>query len=166
MDNTDTLSGGPALARDLAGFLDFLFVFVLCKVYILVSFGSLGLACLSFVTIVLIGCIVSFTYKGNFSWSCLMLLVLSSFFPTIWSCTQPKMFNFCHFRVQKLSKFAKFCFLLPILTLLHLEKGKRDPSLLYFRLYYVHIFCSFALNVIIQWLKNFYLLIGFLVKIT
>ena len=121
---------------------------------------------LLFVTLVLIDCIVSFSYKRNFSWSCLMLLVLSSFFPTIWSCTQPKMFNFCHFRVQKLSKFAKFCFLLPILTLLHLEKGKRDPSLLYFRLYYVHIFCSFALNVIIQWLKNFYLLIGFLVKIT
>ena len=121
---------------------------------------------LLFVTLVLIDCIVSFSYKRNFSWSCLMLLVLSSFFPTIWSCTQPKMFNFCHFRVQKLSKFAKFCFLLPILTLLHLEKGKRDPSLLYFRLYYVHIFCSFTLNVIIQWLKNFYLLIGFLVKIT
>ena len=126
MDNTDTLSGGPALARDLAGFLDFLFVFVLCKVYILVSFGSLGLACLTFVTIVLIGCIVSFTYKGNFSWSCLMLLVLSSFFPTIWSCTEPKLVIFCHFRIQKLRKYTKFVFLLPILTLLHLEKGKKN----------------------------------------
>ena len=60
------------------------------------------------------------------------------------------MFIFCHFRIQKLRKFAKFCFLLPILTLSCLEIGKKKPSLIYFRLYYVHIYCSFALNVIIQ----------------
>ena len=62
---------------------------------------------------------------------------------------EPKMSIFCHFRIQKLRKFAKFCFLLPILTFLHLEIGKKT-SLIYFRLYYVHIYCSFALNVIIQ----------------
>ena len=62
----------------------------------------------------------------------------------------PKMSIFCHFRIQKLRrKFAKFCFLLPILTLLHIKIGKKT-SLIYFRLYYVRIYCSFALNVIIQ----------------
>ena len=60
------------------------------------------------------------------------------------------MFIVCHFRTQRLRKFAKFCFLLPILILLHLEIGKKNPSLIYFKLYYVHIFYSFALNVIIQ----------------
>ena len=57
---------------------------------------------------------------------------------------------FCHFRIQKLRKFAKFRFLLHILTLLHLEMGKKKTSLIYFRLYYVHVYRSFALNVIIQ----------------
>ena len=155
--NTDTLSEGPALTRGSVGFLDFFFVFVPCKVYILVSFGTLVVACLTFVTLVLIGCIVSFSSKRNFSWSCLMLLVLSSFFPTIWSCTEPKLFIFCHFRIQKLRKFAKFCFLLSILILLHLQIGRKN--------HFWYIYCSFPLNVIILWLKNFKPLIRFLVKI-
>ena len=155
MDNTDTLSGEPALTRDSVGFIDFFFLFVPCKVYILASFGALVLACLTFVTLVLIGRIVWFLYKRNFSWSFVMLLVISSFFPTIWSCTEPKIIIFCHFRIQKLWKFAKFCFSLPILTLLHLEISEKKPSWIYFRLYYVHIYCSFALNFIMQWLKNF-----------
>ena len=39
---------------------------------------------------------------------------------------EPKMTIFCHFRIQKLRKFAKFCFSLPILTLLHLEISKKS----------------------------------------
>ena len=117
VNNTDILSGGPALTRESVGFLDFLFVFVPCKLYIFVSFGTLVLACLTFP----IDCIVSFSSKRNLSWSCFMLLVLSGFFRTIWSCTEPKMFISCHFGMQKLRKLAKFCFLLPIITLLHLK---------------------------------------------
>ena len=38
----------------------------------------------------------------------------------------PKISVFCHFRIQKMREFAKSCFLLPILTLLHLEIGKKN----------------------------------------
>ena len=58
VDNTDTLSGRPALTRGSVGFTDFFFFFVPCKIYNLVSFGTLVLTCLTFVTFVLIGCIV------------------------------------------------------------------------------------------------------------
>ena len=78
VDNTDILSGGPALTRDSVGFLDFVFVFVPCKFYILVSFSTLVLACV--ISFLIVGCIVSFSSKRNFSCSCFMLLVLCSFF--------------------------------------------------------------------------------------
>ena len=68
------------------------------------------------------------------------------------------MFIVYHFRIQK---SAKICFLFPILTLLHLEISKKKTSLIYFSLYYVHIYYSFALNVIILLVKNFKLVIRY-----
>ena len=118
---------------------------------------------LLFVALVLIGCIVSFSSKRNFSWSCLMLLVLSSFFPYNLKLHWAKNVHCLSVSYAEIEEICQILFLLPILTPLHLEIGKK--SLTYFRLYYVHIFRSFALNVVIHWLLNFKLLICYTIII-
>ena len=108
VDNTDILSGGPALTRDSVGFLDFFFVFVPCKVYILVSFGMLVWACLT--SFLIVDCIVSFSSKNNFRWSYFMLLVLFSFFSYNLKLYWAKNVHFLAFSYTKIEETCQILF--------------------------------------------------------
>ena len=92
-----------------------------------------------------------------------MLLVLSSFFSYNLKLHWAKNVHCLSVSYAEIEEICQILFLLPILTPLHLEIGKK--SLTYFRFYYVHILRSFALNVVIHWLMNFKLLICYTIII-